>query len=253
LFGGTHHQKLHHPCNRRAKRKYKNQNQLLTEVVVPVYVQNNLLTHHDVEKDILVFDRGDSNNPPIKPPNGVNWQQISISGEKFIVTLDQNDHNCGLTYAHLDETRPFIRMPQVQSLSLLGDKGGMISNQNDLNTCKRIKKSPLLRSSAKRIFGDYGKPPMYTCARLQVSQNSHEVLDAAPFMNQRLLCHWKVVMQLMQRADYCFESIADHQVISHMCHMKKVVPFKTMNIPSCKSVTLLNYYGDLAFGCNVFL
>jgi hypothetical protein len=33
----------------------------------------NLLTNHDVEKDILVFDGGDSNNPPIEPPGGVNW------------------------------------------------------------------------------------------------------------------------------------------------------------------------------------
>jgi hypothetical protein len=31
----------------------------------------NLLTDHDVEKDILVFDRGDSNNPPIKPPGEI--------------------------------------------------------------------------------------------------------------------------------------------------------------------------------------
>jgi hypothetical protein len=62
-------------------------------------------------------------------------------------------------------------------------------------------------------------------------------------------------MQLMPCAEYCFESIVDHQVISHMFHMKKGVPFKTMNIPSCKSksVTLLKYYGGLAFGCNVFL
>jgi hypothetical protein len=60
-------------------------------------------------------------------------------------------------------------------------------------------------------------------------------------------------MQLMQCAEYCFESIVDHQVISHMFHTKKVVPFKTMNIPSCKSVTPLKYFGGLAFRCNAFL
>jgi hypothetical protein len=58
--------KIHHSCNRRAKRKYEKQNQLLTEVVVPAHIQKNLLTAHDVEKDILVFDGEDSNNPPIK-------------------------------------------------------------------------------------------------------------------------------------------------------------------------------------------
>jgi hypothetical protein len=35
--------------------------------------------------------------------------------------------------------------------------------------------------------------------------------------------------------------------------MKKMFPFKTMNIPSCKSVTPLKYYSGLAFGCNIFL
>ncbi len=60
-------------------------------------------------------------------------------------------------------------------------------------------------------------------------------------------------MKLMKHDECCFESIADHQVISHIFHTKKVVPFKTMNIPSCNSVTPLKYYDGLAFGCNVFL
>ncbi len=169
------------------------------------------------------------------------------------MALYHNDPNCGLTFACFNDTHPFIHMPQVMSLSNLGDRDGMILIQNALNVCKRLRKYPLLRSSAKRIFGDYGTPPMYTFAGLQVSQNSCEVLDAAPFMKQLPFCHWKVLMKLMKRAEYCFESIADHQVISHMFHTKKAVLFKIMNIPSHNSVTALKYYGGLAFGCNVFL
>jgi hypothetical protein len=100
----------------------------------------------------------------------------------------------------------------------------MISIQNALNACERLKKSPLIRSSAKHIFGDYGKPPMYTCAGLQVSHISREVLNAAPFMNQPPLCHWKVLMQLMQHAEYCFELIADHQVIVTCVIQRKWFP-----------------------------
>ncbi len=169
------------------------------------------------------------------------------------MALDHNDPNHGLPYACFDDTRPFICMPRVMSLSILGDRDGMMLIQNALNACKRLRKYPLLRSSAKQIFGDYGTPPMYTCAGLQVSQNSREVLDAALFMKQLPLHHWKVLMKLMKCAEYCFESIADHQVISNMFHTKKVVPFKTMNIPSRNSVTPLKYYGGFAFGCNVFL
>jgi hypothetical protein len=112
------------------KRKYKKQNKLLTEVVVPAHIKKNLLINHDVEEDILVFDGGDSDNPPIKPPNGVNWQLISISDEKYIVALDHNDPDCGLTYACFDDDHPFIHMPRGMSLSILGDRDGMILIQN---------------------------------------------------------------------------------------------------------------------------
>ncbi len=60
-------------------------------------------------------------------------------------------------------------------------------------------------------------------------------------------------MRLIRCAEYAFEYIADHQVISHLRHAKDAVPFKTMNIPSSKSVTDAKYYGGIAFGCNVFL
>jgi hypothetical protein len=58
-------------------------------------------------------------------------------------------------------------------------------------------------------------------------------------------------MRLMQYAELSFESMADHQVLSHMHHAKQVVPFKTMTMSS--DPTPLKYYGALAFGCNVFL
>jgi hypothetical protein len=85
------------------------------------------------------------------------------------VVLDHNDPNCGLTYACFDDTRPFICMPRVMSLSILGKRDEMILIQNALNACERSRKYPLLRSSAKHILGVYGTPPMYTCAGLQVS------------------------------------------------------------------------------------
>jgi hypothetical protein len=56
------------------------------------------------------------------------------------VALDHNDPNRGLTYACFDDTRPFIRMPRIMSLSILGDRDGMILIQNDLNICKRLRK-----------------------------------------------------------------------------------------------------------------
>ncbi len=88
---------------------------------------------------------------------------------------------------------------------------------------------------------------------MQVSQNSRQVLEAAPFMDKLPLCHWRVMMKMMQCAEYAFEAISDHQVISNVPHAKRLVQFKTMKIPSCDDYTPLKYYGSIGFGCNVFL
>ena len=94
---------------------------------------------------------------------------------------------------------------------------------------------------------------MYTSAGVQVSRNSHEVLNCNAFMDDLPEQHWTVLMKLMQHAEYCFEAIADNEVISHMYHAKQVVPFKTMNTTFSCCGSSLKYYGGLAFGCNVFL
>ncbi len=67
------------------------------------------------------------------------------------------------------------------------------------------------------------------------------------------LCHWRVMMKMMQCAEYAFEAISDHQVISNVHHAKRLVPFKTIKIPSCNEYTPLKYYGGIGFGCNLFL
>ena len=63
--------------------------------------------------------------------------------------------------------------------------------------------------------------------------------------------HWKALMKIMHRAETCFEQLLDHQVISHIHHAKRLVPYRTMTSPSTKSP--LKYFGGLAYGCNVFL
>jgi hypothetical protein len=80
---------------------------------------------------------------------------------------------------------------------------------------------------------------MYTCVGNQVSRNSPQVLDKLKRH------HWEALMWMMRRAELCFEMIADHHVVSHICHARMVVPFKMMSGSK--------YYGRIAYGCNVFL
>jgi hypothetical protein len=86
---------------------------------------------------------------------------------------------------------------------------------------------------------------MYTCVENQVSKNSPQVLDHAPFQDKLKRHHWEALMWMMRRAELCFKMIADHQVVSHIHHARMVVPFKTMSGSK--------YYGGIAYSCNVFL
>ncbi len=95
-----------------------------------------------------------------------------------------------------------------------------------LEECERLKKTPLIRSDHKHIFGDYVRPVMYTSAGVQVSRNSPEVLNNCNAFQQNFpTWHWTILMKLMRSAEDCFERLADSEVISHMQHARQVVPF----------------------------
>jgi hypothetical protein len=72
-------------------------------------------------------------------------------------------------------------------------------------------------------------------------------------MDRLTLCLWGVLMKMMRHGETAFEAISDHQVIINVYHAKRLIPFKTMTIPSCDDCTPLRYYGSIGFGCNVFL
>ena len=56
----------------------------------------------------------------------------------------------------------------------------------------------------------------------------------------------------MQCAEELFMTIANHQVISHIHHAKKAVPFKTFTTSNTQSNSS-KFFGGIAFGTNVFL
>jgi hypothetical protein len=201
---------------------------------------------------VLTFDGGDCNSLPIQPPDGSNWCRISVLEDNRVIPMDETNPHLGLTIGPILNCHAFIHMPHYQSLHILG-KCGMTHIMNALLACETLKKKSLLRSNGKNISGDYGKEIMYTCAGVQVSWNNWQVLEAAPFMDKFPLCHWRGVMKMMQCAEYAFEAISNHQVISNVHHAKQLVRFKTMKIPSCDDYTPLKYYGGIGFGCNVIL
>jgi hypothetical protein len=57
--------KARHRRNRRARKKLKKQHSVLTEATIPPSVLTNLLSIHEIENEIIVFDGGVIDNPPI--------------------------------------------------------------------------------------------------------------------------------------------------------------------------------------------
>jgi hypothetical protein len=112
-----------------------------------------------------------------------------------IYVQNEVDPLCGLTFTHVDGVCPFIRLPRQMSLNILR-QNGMEKIFSVLEECSKMKRTSLVRSDCKRIFGDYGEQVMATCAGVQVSRNSWEVLDCAPFMEKLPQHHWRVLMSL---------------------------------------------------------
>jgi hypothetical protein len=211
----------------------------------------NLLSTQDIDDEVVVFDGGNKDNPPLRPPDGLIWRCISINDGRHIYVDDETDPGRGLTFARVNNALPFNRLPRSMSLRIIGNCG-LRKIYNALEACKKLRKISLVQSDRKRVFGDYGKPVRYTCAGIQVSRNSCDVVEFVPHMDKLATCHWEALIWIMRCAELGFEELADHQVISHMWNAKNTVPFKTMPL-SNSTKSSCKYYGGLAFGCNVFL
>jgi len=203
--------KARHRRNQRARKKLKKQNSVLTKATIPPSVLTNLLSINEIEDEIIVFDGGEIDNPPIKPPDGVDWRSIPIVFGSHVHICDEVDPNCGLTFQRVDNVLPFIRLPRAMSLNILSQVGHY-SIIKALHACEKHKKASLVRSDRKRIFGDYGTKVMYTCAGVQVSRRSKMVLEAAPYMEALPKLHRRVLMRSMKMAERCFEEIGDGMV-----------------------------------------
>jgi hypothetical protein len=92
-----------------------------------------------------VFDGGVINNPPVKPLDGLDWRSIPIGVGNHVHICDEVDPNHGLTFQHVDNVLPFIRLPRALSLNILSQVGHY-SIIKALHACEKLKKSSLVRS-----------------------------------------------------------------------------------------------------------
>ena len=125
-----------------------------------------------------MFGGGAIDNPPIRPSDGVLWWCIPIHGRNYVHIWHAIDHHCGLMFQRVDNVLPFIRLPQAQFLNILSNTGHY-SIIKALQALEKLKRTSLVRSDQKCIFGDYGTKVMYTCAGAKVSRRSCMVLSCS--------------------------------------------------------------------------
>jgi hypothetical protein len=82
-----------HPCLCRARKKLKKQERVLREVVVPMTQLK--ITTIKINNEVTVFDGGNNNTPPIRPPNGIQWHSISV---RELCTKDETRGDISLTF-----------------------------------------------------------------------------------------------------------------------------------------------------------
>ena len=118
-----------------------------------------------------------------------------------------------------------------------------------------LRRTALCRGDASRVFTDYGKRVTYACVGPQPSRNSKTVQSHPPFMQALPDSHWRTLVWMMKRAESSFCLFANHSVLSHLHHAKKLVPFKTFTSARPANPLTFNaqFFVGIAFGTNVFL
>ena len=127
-------------CLHQARKKLKKQEHVLREVVVPMTQLK--ITTSKIDNEVIVFDGGNNNTPPIRPPNGIQWCSISV---RELCTKDETRGDIGLTFPRIEGTSPFIRMPCTMALDIIGECG-LPKIYKTLSSCEKLRRVALSRS-----------------------------------------------------------------------------------------------------------
>jgi hypothetical protein len=111
----------------------KKQERVLREVVVPMTQLK--ITTSEIDNEVIVFDGGNNNTPPLCPPNGFQWRSISV---RELCTEDETRGDIGLTFPRIEGTSPFIRMPHTMALDIIGECG-LPKIYKALNACEKLR------------------------------------------------------------------------------------------------------------------
>lgn len=156
----------------------------------------------------------------------------------------------------IDGCQMWSLIPRTSALDVLPRPSSMIALFESLEHCLSIHSS-FSRGRANTIFGDCNECVLAQRVGVRASRNSQVVVDFDDWTLAMGHTHWSRIMKMVRRAEILFESFAAPEVLEHIRHAKRIVPFKTMRAPNfgttSKPIPPAKYFGAVAFGRNVFL
>ena len=192
---------------------------------------------------------GGEMSTPIWPPPGIQWRSIP---DQIFYVEDKLSGDIGLSFPRIGGTSPFIHLPCWVSLEIISHIG-LPAIYDALSHCENWDVLLCVEVTVS-VFTDYGKQVTYLCVGPQPSRISSTILHNPPFVEALAQAQWEKLVWLMKWAKISFCSFADHCVVSHLHHAKKLAPFKTFSSAVDKSSTLSShFFGGIALGTNVFL
>ena len=76
----------------------------MSKLLAPCPIMANVITEKELKEQLIVFDRGDNENPEIKRPTNIKhkiWRRIQVSDGKHLHVVKSDDQNKCLIHTAL--------------------------------------------------------------------------------------------------------------------------------------------------------
>ena len=210
------------------------------------------MTEDDIKRRIVVCDGGDTADDGINTDtsSSTNVHLLRIrDGDLWIA--DTVNATLGLRFISPGEKTPvFIRLPRIDSLSIMNDGRRVCSA---MRSCASTQRQSLVRGIKNHVFTE--KNNKYCCVGAQPGRAERGVQSGLYRLKNGFRSNeWDSLHKLLKRGEYAFDKYIDTDIIRHVSCAKSTVNFKTMEpSPSSSDKKSARYFNGLGFGINVYL
>jgi len=248
--------------NHRANRKKKKLSQTLIEVHVPPTSHAHKWSLEELLSVLLVFDGGNTKNPPLTPPvpkagsiqtieKDKPWQSLRVSaGDLFVADTKRADK--GLVFRYPDGVEAFTRVPRKAALQMTRMGNPLVTEAycKSLSHVERAQRKSLHRSKGKTIYSDSKmcNPGVQACRASTGVRESTYHSTGVPFKN------WTNIVQTLCDVEKVMSSFVPTKELRRLNLARMLLKYKTMTANLNGDIVLeAKLFGSIAFALNVHL